>query len=394
LGRLSVVLNVTLMRLCVVTGTFHPEPGGPSTFLYNLLPQLQTRGYEVEVITYGEPEMPKDYPYQVTRISRRQPIPLRVLALAQAVLRAGRRADAFFVSDYGLPVALANLLLGKPILLKNVGDFAWEFSTRHGWIPTGQTIDEFQTAPHSLRINLLRAVQRWYTRAATTVVAPSHYSASLVLGWGIPAGKVKVIHNALDPVKEGQADSSLQPPIQFQHPTLLAVARLTPWKGLAGIIRALARVRATLPNAQLVVVGDGPERKALEAEAAPLGQAVIFLGTQPPERVHHYLKRADLFILFSTYEGLPHTVIEAMQAGTPVIVSNAGGNTEVVTHNQTGWVVPKGDEAALAAAIIEAINDPALGQQYALAATASLVRFSWPRLVNDYDAALRSLIEQ
>src|SRR5258708_7973814 len=188
------------MRLCIVSGTFHPEPGGPSTFLYHLLPALQARGYEIQVITYGEPSASQDYPYPVNRISRRQPIPLRLLAMAWAILQMGQGTDAFLVSDYGLPMAVANLMLHKPILLKNVGDFAWEFSTRHGWIPTGQTIDQFQAAPHSMRVNLLRRVQRWYTGAATRVVTPSHYSASLVLGWGINPSKVQVIYNSLDPL--------------------------------------------------------------------------------------------------------------------------------------------------------------------------------------------------
>jgi glycosyltransferase involved in cell wall biosynthesis len=380
-----------MLRLCVVIGSFHPEPGGPSTFLYNLLPQLQARGYEVEVVTYGETEAPTDYPYPVTRISRRQPIPLRLLALARAVLRAGAKADAFFVSDYGLPVALANLFLRKPILLKNVGDFAWEFSTRHGWIPVGQTIDEFQTASHSLRVNLLRAVQRWYTRAADVIVAPSHYSASLVIGWGIASDKVKVIYNALDPVKEISTPVSA-PPLELGSPIILTVARLTPWKGISGIIRSLPDVRAAIPSARLVVVGDGPERKVLEAQAAPLGDAVTFLGMQSPEQVHHYLRAANVFVLFSTYEGLPHTVIEAIQAETPVIVSNAGGNTEVITHRQTGWVVPKGDERALTAVIVEALTNPSLAKSYAQAALASLDKFSWPRLVDGYDSTLRTLI--
>ncbi|MEK7809208.1 MAG: hypothetical protein AAB571_09060, partial [Chloroflexota bacterium] len=61
------------MRLCVVSGTFHPEPGGPPTFLYRLLPELIQRGHSIHVVTYGERDAPTDYPYAVTRISRRQP---------------------------------------------------------------------------------------------------------------------------------------------------------------------------------------------------------------------------------------------------------------------------------------------------------------------------------
>ncbi|MBM4423103.1 MAG: glycosyltransferase family 4 protein [Chloroflexi bacterium] len=379
------------MKLCIVSGTFHPEPGGPPTFLYRLLPELIARGHIIEAVTHGEADYPTDYPYRVTRISRRYPIPIRLLAFTRAVFSAGRRADAFFVSDYGFPAAVVNLVLRRPVLLKNVGDFAWEFSTRHRWIPTGQTIDEFQTAAHSPRVKLLRAVQRWFIGAADTVIAPSRYSASLVVGWGIPTSKVRVIYNALDPIAVSQSRADAKREIGMADPVLVTVARLTPWKGIAGAIRALSLVRREFPAARLIVVGDGPERAALEREAAPLGDAVVFVGAQPPDRVRLYLRAADAFVLFSTYEGLPHTVIEAMQCETPVIVSDAGGNTEVVTAGENGWVVTKGDEAALAASIGEALRDRALAESRARAASESLVRFSWPRLVDEYDAALRAL---
>lgn len=380
------------MNICVVSGTFHPEAGGPPAFLYRLLPELVRRGHAVEVVTYGEADAPRDYPYRVTRISRRQPIPLRLPALARAVLAAGRRAEVFFVSDYGLPVALANIFLRRPIVLKNVGDFAWEFSTRHGWIPQGQTIDQFQTAPHSLRVKLLRRVQRWYTGAASVVVAPSHYSARLVVGWGIPAAKVKVIYNALDPVIGLPSREAAREQLALGGgPVLLTVARLVPWKGIGGLIRALPVIRQQYPAARLVIVGDGPERAALQAQAAPLGPAVQFTGALPPAQVWQHLRAADVFVLFSTYEGLPHTVLEAMQAGTPVVVSDAGGNVEVVTGGETGWVAPSGDERALAAAILEPLGNPARAAARAEAAALRLSRFSWETMVGEYEAVLRTL---
>ncbi len=379
------------MKICVVSGTFHPEPGGPPTFLYHLLPELARRGHIVEVVTYGETGSPADYGYPVTRIPRRQPIPLRLLAFTRAVFNAGRRADVFFVSDYGLPVALVNLVLHRPLVLKNVGDFAWEFSTRHHWIPVGQTIDEFQTAPHSLRVNFLRAVQRWYTRAAACVIAPSHYSARLVKGWSVAPARVQVIYNALDSAVDMPVRETSRQTLGVNGPLLVTVARLVPWKGVAEVIRVLAVVRREFSTARLIIVGDGPQRAELEAQAAPFGEAVLLVGAQPPERVRQYLHAADLFVLFSTYEGLPHAVLEAMQAGTPVVVSDAGGNIEVVTDGETGWVAPKGDEPALSAAIIEALSNPQLAAARAAAATVRLNRFSWLRLVDEYEAALKAV---
>jgi glycosyltransferase involved in cell wall biosynthesis len=104
-----------------------------------------------------------------------------------------------------------------------------------------------------------------------------------------------------------------------------------------------------------------------------------------------YLRAADVFALFSTYEGLPHTVLEAMQVGVPVVVSDAGGNTEVVTAGETGWVVKAGDVKALQVALSEALRDRDMAQRFTQAATAGLERFSWARLVEGYVAALRGL---
>jgi len=381
------------MRLCVVSGTFHPEPGGPPTFLYRLLPELIQRGYTIHVVTYGDRVDPTDYPYAVTRISRSQPIPFRLIQMSLTILRVAREVDAIFVSDYGLPVATINLLLRKPTLLKNVGDFAWEFSTRHNWIPRGQTIDEFQTATHSPRVNFLRAVQRWYTAAAATVIAPSRYSASLVTGWGIDSNRVRVIYNALDPIQNLPSRDQARRDLHINFPLILTVARLAPWKGTDKVIRAFVSVREKFPTARLIVIGDGPEYANLQSLISDLGDAVTLLGAQPPHVVHRYLRAADVFVLFSTYEGLPHTVLEAMQAETPVIVSDAGGNLEVVENGITGWVVNKRDEAGLAAAVADVIAHPESAAARAQAASSKLDRFSWSHLVNEYDHALQELIQ-
>ena len=164
------------------------------------MPELIQRGYSIHVITYGERDAPTDYPYAVTRISRRQPIPFRLIQMSLTILRVAPDSDAIFISDYGLPVAVVNFILRKPTLLKNVGDFAWEFSTRHNWIPRGQTIDEFQIAPHSPRVNFFARRSTLVHGGAATVIAPSQYSASLVAGWGIDSNRVRVIYNALDPM--------------------------------------------------------------------------------------------------------------------------------------------------------------------------------------------------
>lgn len=379
------------MHLCVVSGTFHPEPGGPPTFLYRLLPEFIQSGHTVHVITYGERDYPTSYPYTITRISRKQPIPLRLMYMVFTLLREARSADAIFVSDYGLPVALINLLLHKRIILKNVGDFTWEFATRHQWIPGDETIDEFQFKPHSLRVNFLRGVQNWYTAAADMVITPSHYVAGLVKGWGIATAHLKVIYNALEPLPNLPLRTEARGDLQINFPMVLTVARLAPWKGVDKIIRAMLAVREKIPNAQLMVIGDGPEYANLQSLIVNLqaSEFVSLLGVQPPAVVAQHLRAANAFVLFSTYEGLPHTVLEAMQCETPVIVSDAGGNVEVVQNEVNGLVVPKHDVVALTAAITAVLSDEKSAAARAQVATTSLARFSWHRLVKEYETVLR-----
>lgn len=393
------------MNICVVSGTFHPEPGGPPTYLYHLLPELVRRGHLVEVVTYGDQSSAvsrqpsvasqQSLPYLITRVSRRQPIPLRLARMTWEVALAGRSADVLFVSDYGLPAMLANILLRKPIVLKNVGDFAWEFCTRRGWIPPGQTIDGFQTGHHSGRVRALRAVQAVYARAATRVIAPSRYSAGLVTGWGVDPGRVRVIYNALDhaPFANLPAREAARRALGLgAGPLIVTVARLAPWKNVEALIRVLPLAQSRAPGAQLLIVGDGPMRAELEALARRLpAGGVTFAGAQPAERVRLYLRAADVFALYSRYEGLPHVLLEAMAAGTPALVSPAGGNAEVIEHGRNGLIVPLDDDRALADAVVALLTDRRLAGALAASAQASLERFSWERMLAETEAVLREV---
>ncbi len=388
------------MHILVVSGTFHPEPGGPPTYLRNLLPELQARGHEITVVTYTD--LPNSfcdttsYGYPVWRVTRQQSIPKRLIAFTRWVRQHGKAADVMFISDYGLPAAIANLRLGLPSVIKNVSDFTWEFATRRQLIPAGMTIDDFQTAKLPLRVRLLRGLQRWYTNAATLVLAPSHYSASLPIGWGIPKEKTRVVYNAIDQAHfEGLPSvESLREALGLgSGPQLVGIARLTPWKHFDLIIDAFQQMLQTLPTAHLTIVGDGPSRADLEAYIAKTdAQNVTLVGAVPHAAVARYLTATDLYVQFSTYEGLPHTVIEAMLAQTPCVVSNIGGNPEVVEHEETGLLVPALDADALAAALERMLTDAELRQHCIQNATQQLDKFSWGTLVSRTEAVLKEAV--
>jgi glycosyltransferase involved in cell wall biosynthesis len=132
---------------------------------------------------------------------------------------------------------------------------------------------------------------------------------------------------------------------------VVSVARLDPQKNPLGLIRAFAAALGHDPRARLLLAGDGSLREAARAEAASLGLAdsVRLLGVQP--NVAELLAAADVFALFSSYEGNPMAVMEAMAAGLPVVATSVGGVPEIVVDGETGLLVPAGDMDAFSAAL-------------------------------------------
>jgi glycosyltransferase involved in cell wall biosynthesis len=139
----------------------------------------------------------------------------------------------------------------------------------------------------------------------------------------------------------------------------LFVGRLRIRKGVEVLLAAMQDV----PGARLLIAGDGEHREALERRAAELGfgpggPAVRFLGRCGAGRVRGLLRGARALVVPSIYEGMPLVVLEAMEAGLPVIASRVSGIPEVVADGTTGWLVPPEDPEALAAALAAALADP------------------------------------
>lgn len=176
-------------------------------------------------------------------------------------------------------------------------------------------------------------------------------------------------------------------------PVVGTVGRLTEVKRQDVLLRAFARVQARLPDAHLVVVGDGPRRADLERLARELEVAhrVRFVGFQPSSAP--YLHAMDVFALTSRSEGMPQALLEACVAGRPVVASAVGGVPEVVTHDRTGLLFPDGDEGRLADGLLALLADRGRGRALGAAAR-DLVegRYSVRRMAREYDAHFRALL--
>jgi glycosyltransferase involved in cell wall biosynthesis len=322
------------MRLLIATGIFPPDIGGPATYVPQIARGLLERGHAVTVLTLSDHLDHDDgaYPFRVVRLLRAQPKALRMARTIHAIRRLGSEAHVLFVNGIALEAALANLVLGKPLVLKVVGDLAWERATAWRW--TGQTFEAFQTAHHGPKIALIKALRAWWTRRADRVIVPSRYLARWVMGWGVSADRITVIYNAIAP-----------PDVLAVLPTPLATAvklvtagRLVSMKRVDGILEAIAGMR----DVGLVVIGDGPERKRLESRVSELGLdgRVCFAGARDLKETLALMAACDIFVLNSTHEGLPHVVLEAMALGLPVVATDAGGTPELIQHGDNGLLIP------------------------------------------------------
>lgn len=172
---------------------------------------------------------------------------------------------------------------------------------------------------------------------------------------GFPAHRVRVIYNGIEPgtvpTWRDRVDARRALGIGPNAFLFGTAARLDPVKNLESLIDAVALTRRDLPQAELVIIGDGPERQQLEARARDAGLAggVHFAGYRTD--VRRLLPGIDVYVNSSTSEGVSLTILEAMASARPVVATRVGGTPEVVVDEVTGLLVPARSPAAIAAAV-------------------------------------------
>jgi glycosyltransferase involved in cell wall biosynthesis len=347
------------MRIVFLTGIWPPDVGGPATHGPDFARFLRDRGHDVSVVTMADGE-PSERPVPVKAISRNRPFVVRYPQVAGAGLRLARRADVIYATATYAAAAAAAAGARRPLVAKLVSDPAYERARRYGLFSA--TLEEFQVATDP-RVRAIKALRTASLRRAHTIVVPSAYLAEVARGWSLDEARIHVLVNPA-PSPDGVV------PQQLPLGTFVFVGRLTEQKALTIALAALARV----PGARLVLIGDGPERAHLEqfAQAEGVADRVEFLGSLPRDDALRYAAGARAALLSSAWENLPHSVIEALAMGTPVVATAVGGVAEVVHDGENGLLVPPGDPDALAAAMERVLADDELRDSLAAAARPSV----------------------
>lgn len=193
---------------------------------------------------------------------------------------------------------------------------------------------------------------------------------ALIVNEGIAGSRIEVVYNGIDAERFAgragdRAEVRRELGLGADDLAIIQVARLDYLKDHATAIRAVSRVVREVPSARLLLVGEGPEERAIRAQVEQFGlqRSVQFLGLR--KDVARLLQAADVFLLTSISEGIPLTIIEAMCAGLPVVSTDVGGTGEVVEDGRTGFLTKAGDDAAVAAAVLRLHVDRSLGGRLA-----------------------------
>jgi glycosyltransferase involved in cell wall biosynthesis len=342
----------------VVSGIWPPDVGGPASHAPDVADYLLSRGHGVEVVTTAS-RPPAPRPYPIRFVPRSLPPLVRHVRGAALVRSRARVCDVVYTTGmFGRSFAGA-AAARRPFVVKLTADPAFERARRRGAV--AGDVDEFQRARPGPVVAALRAARDLELRSAAHVFCPSEYLRGLAISWGVPAERVSVLPNPSPPVPELAPRDELRRSFGLNGSTLAFAGRLTAQKSLGVALEALAAVE----NVSFVVAGEGDERASLERRARELGLAerVRFLGPLPRERIFELFRAADAAILSSSWENFPHTVVEALAVGTPVLATRVGGVAEVVHDGENGLLVETGDAAALAESIRRYFADDALRER-------------------------------
>jgi glycosyltransferase involved in cell wall biosynthesis len=300
-------------------------------------------------------------------------MPIRVFLYTLKLLRISKNFDLIYVQNAvaaGLPVAINKMIKGTPFILKFVGDEAWERATQRK--ETTKFLEDFlsdytkatpdkENKKLSRWVKLLLKIQGFTLRKADIVTTPSQYlGEALVKNYGVKKENFLTNYNASE-----TEEKELPFPVTKKEFQICATARLTKWKGIDGILEASKILKTKFPEFTFVIAGDGPELANLQELSKKLGTDgyVKFLGRVSREETYKLRKESAVYVLNSTYEGLPHTALTSFQAHIPIVATDTPGTNEAVYDGVSGLLVPVNSPEKLAEAIEKLLKDKVLQQK-------------------------------
>lgn len=375
----GIVTTPFRMRILIATLDFPPATGGIQTYAGELSKRLAAHASRCVVVAPHHPGAHLADPYHPCE-----------------VIRVRTSSDAFPLRA-AWPLSSLIRSVRPDVVLAAQWAAAWPalaFRTQRG--------PRVVIAAHGRELllrpfNQARRLQSLYDRARRTalaradaVAAVSRFTAACVRSLGVPAQRVHVVNNGVDPTRFCPGPPSRSFPWFGHGPIALTVARLVPRKGIDTTLHAFANLLPEMPSARYIVAGSGPDLPRLVALARDLriDSQVRFLGRVGDDMLPDLYRSCDVFVMPSRseppdVEGFGLSLLEASACGKPVIAARSGGMEDAVVHGTTGWLVPPSDPVALADRLAAVFADPGAARTLGEAGRAHVVqRGAWDHVAS------------
>ena len=320
------------MNILITVGIFPPDIGGPASFVPKISDFLIENGHNVKIICLSEVgNINTEDNFDVIRIKRSNNLPIRWIKTIYQIVKNGRRSDLIFVNGLGVESAIANLILQKQLIRKIVGDPVWERAYNKKRIT--ESFDDFQINKHSFLIEVQKLLRNWSINSAEIVITPSDHLKSFVSGIGY-SKKILKIKNGVNITDINRANESKA------DINLIIISRLVVQKNINIVIEAMKLLDNK--NQKLSIIGEGGEFSKLENTIHDLNlqNQVQLLGKIDNNKISQFLLTADIFIQASDYEGLPHSVLEAINYEVPILSTETGGCKDLLNDGERGFIIP------------------------------------------------------
>jgi len=374
-------------RLLIISGSFPPDSGGPASLLPNLIPVLMKNGYEITVLTYGD--QADNLPYKVVRISRRANKLFVIFKLVWTAIKLAKDCDQIYSLDVywpGLAAMIASKLLGRKQISRFTGDSAFETAANNSW--TSKNVVDFQKDYINFKIQWLKWCRNAILHNCRYVITDSYFLQKLIIGFGINRDKILVVHNSVEylPVPKGFDKEEFKRENNLKEKVIITVSRLVPWKGVGPVMNVLPRLKEQNKEISFICIGAGPEFEKLKKQGGELGEKygldIRLLGNIPRKQVTPWFLTADAYVLNTNYEGIAHTLVEALYFKTPVIASRAGGNGEIIIDEFNGLMVDYSNEDQIFKALKRILSDENLIKKFKNNSSEKLKNdFIWQKVV-------------
>jgi glycosyltransferase involved in cell wall biosynthesis len=349
------------MNILITVGIFPPDIGGPAVFVPKIAKHLENQGHEIQIICLADDlSVDNEDQLSVRRIKRSTNLLLRWIKTFFLIVTYGRNSDVIFVNGLGIEAAIANIFLRKRIVRKIVGDPVWErFYNKN---KTKKNFDDFQKINFSWNIGIQKLLRNWGINSSEIIITPSTHLKQFVNDLG-SINNVLKINNGIEIIDLGREAE----PNKINN--LLVNSRLVVQKNIDLVIEAFSILNDS--RLKLEIIGEGSEFQRLNELITNLEiqNNVKLLGKVDNNSISKYLEKSQLFIQASDYEGLPHSILEAINYEIPVLSTEAGGCKDLLHNGDRGFIISSPpNKYQIAESINFIINNPTSAHQKALEA--------------------------